>query len=102
MAKINRFIADFVGYFIILLGSLAMVVVEVSTQLLHMLQRFMNIMFFNMMEVLMDVQFICAIMCMLVLACVSGVCLAMSKWLLMLAQKTHAQAEQITHALWMQ
>jgi hypothetical protein len=102
MKQVHRFIADFVGYFIIILGSLAIATVQASTQLLHMLQRLMNIMFFNMVEVLMDVQFICAIMCMLVLASVSGVCLALSKWLLMLAQKTHAQAEQITHALWMQ
>ena len=93
--------SDMMRMFVTIMGDSLITVCEIASQIADALQKLTYVVLVNMMEVMADVQFICGIMYMLMLASVSSVSLYISKCFLSLAKRTHAQSEQLVHELWM-
>jgi hypothetical protein len=93
--------SDMIRMFITIMAGGLMSLCEIASQIACVLQKLTYVVLVNAMEMLSDVQFICGIMYMLLLASVSSVSLYMSKCFLSLAKRTHAQSEQLVHELWM-
>jgi len=101
--SIQRFVADFVGMFIMIIGSAAIVLCELITQTIYVLQKlWYDIIVPNTIEVLADTQFICCIIWQSILWMMADSCLFMSKLLLMIARNAHKESERMVNQLWMQ
>lgn len=92
---------DMMRMFVTIMGDGLITVCEIVSQIAYALQKLTYVVLVNATEVLADVQFICGIMYMLLLASVSSVSLYISKCFLSLAKRTHAQSEHLVHELWM-
>lgn len=101
MKTIKRFITDFVGMFLIIIGSAAIALVEVTTLIIYSLQRFCyNILIPFMIEMMADVNYITIVIYQGLMSVTSDVALILSKWLLNISQITHNKSEELIHKSW--
>jgi len=94
-------VSDMIRMFVTIMGDSLITVCEIASQIADALQKLTYVVLVNVMEIMSDVQFICGIMYMLMLASVSSLSLYISKCFLSLAKRTHAHSEQLVHELWM-
>ena len=101
MKSIKQFLTDFVGMFIIIIGSAAIALVELSTQIIYFLQSFCyNIVIPFIVEMMADVNYITIVICQGLMSVTSDVALMLSKWLLNISQITHNKSEELIHKSW--
>ena len=92
---------DMMRMFVTIMGSGLMTVYEIACEIAYVLQKVSHVVLIHAMDIIADVQFMCGIVCMLMLASVSSASLYISKCFLSLAKTTHAQSEHLVHELWM-
>jgi hypothetical protein len=101
MKSINRFITDFVGMFLIIIGSAAIALVETTTLIIYSLQRFCsNILIPFMIEMMADVNYVTVVIYQGLMSAASDVALTLSKWLLKASQIAHNKSEELIHKSW--
>jgi hypothetical protein len=101
MKNINRFITDFVGMFLIVIGSAAIALMETTTLIIYSLQRFCcNILIPFMIEMMADVNYVTIVIYQGLVSSTSDVSLMLSKWLLNISQITHNKSEVLIHISW--
>lgn len=93
--------SDMVRMFVTIMGSGLMIVYEIACEIAYVLQKVAYVMLVHAMDIIADMQFMCGIVCMFMLASVSSVSLYISKCFLSLAKTTHAQSEHLVRELWM-
>jgi hypothetical protein len=102
MKSINRFITDFVGMFFIIIGSAAIALVEVTTQIMYFIEKICcNIVLPFIIEMMADINYIIIVIYQGLVSAASDVALTLSKWLLKASQIAHNKSEELIHKSWM-
>lgn len=87
--------------FLIIIGSAAIALVEVTTLTIYSLQRFFyNILVPFVIEMMADVNCITIVVYQGLMSVTSDVALMLSKWLLNISQITHNKSEELIHKSW--
>jgi len=102
MNKVKQFALDFVGMCMFIMGTGLIVLSEIITQIMHMLEKlWFHVMIPIAIELLMDVHFMGLIALQAWFEC-SGTCaLAMSATLLKYVQWAHGKSEMLMERTWM-
>jgi len=101
MKKINMFIMDFAGYFVILAGAVLIAIVELLVQIKQTLEKFLfDCVVPLMLEFAAFANWILAIAWQGILNITSDVALHLSKWFLRVSKASHAKSEQLIEKTW--
>jgi len=102
MNLFKKFITDFMGFFVIIVGSSLVSICEVITQVLFALQRFYcNIVIPCIFELAADAYFISLVATQMLLSMLNSVCLSASALLLKIAEHSHPQSERLIRETWL-
>jgi hypothetical protein len=94
---------DFVGMFFIIIGSAAIALVELTTQIIYIAEKlFYNVVIPFAIEMMADVNYIIVIAYQGFMSVTSDVALTLSKWLLRVSQIAHNKSEELIHKSWME
>lgn len=101
MKNIKNFIFDFVGYFILLLGSVAIAIAEIVTQIIFTLQKFWDgIVKPALVDMLADAHLLLLIALQSWYETAAKVCLIVSKCLNRYAKFALHKSEQLVYKTW--
>lgn len=101
MRNIKRFIIDFVGYFILLIGSVLIAVAEIVTQAVYALQKFWHgIIKPAFVDMLADAYLLFLVMLQAWYEMSAIMCLLLSKWLNSYAKCALQKSECLIEKTW--
>lgn len=101
MRNINRFVIDFLGYFILLVGSVLIAIAEIITQIVYSLQKLWHSVLVPMfLESMVFLHWFGLIAYQAILCVTSDWSLYLSKKLLQLSKLSHEQSEQLINKTW--